>query len=120
MEHPFLGTHILSEIYGVSEDKFKNITKVVACVERGIEKSGATLVKTHYFKFEPIGFTIVSILKESHVSIHTYPEQKAAFIDVFTCGNIVPEIIVQEIIAYFSPKRTQTQTINRGIRDTVS
>ena len=34
----------------------------------------------------PSGVTILLLLAESHVSLHTYPEQGRAFFDAFTCG----------------------------------
>ena len=120
MEHAFWGTHILIEIYEVDIEKFSNADEIIYRLEDGIKRAGATLIKTCSFKFEPTGLTIVSILKESHVSIHTYPEQNAAFIDAFTCGNIEPEIITQALIKYFEPKRIHTQTIERGFKDIVS
>jgi S-adenosylmethionine decarboxylase len=36
--------------------------------------------------FEPSGVTILLLLAESHVSLHTYPEEGRAFFDAFTCG----------------------------------
>ena len=36
---------------------------------------------------KPQGVSIVVALKESHFSIHTWPEHGAAIIDLFTCGD---------------------------------
>jgi len=38
-------------------------------------------------KFEPQGVTVVAMLAESHISIHTWPEKGMAVCDVFTCGD---------------------------------
>jgi S-adenosylmethionine decarboxylase len=43
-------------------------------------------------KFEPQGVTIVSLLAESHISIHTWPEEGKAACDVYTCGDSQPKI----------------------------
>lgn len=37
-------------------------------------------------QFQPIGATHVFVLKESHMSIHTYPELQSAYIDIFCCN----------------------------------
>ena len=34
------------------------------------------------------GYTGFGILKESHISIHTYPEENKAFIDFYSCKNL--------------------------------
>jgi S-adenosylmethionine decarboxylase proenzyme len=37
-------------------------------------------------KFDPIGVTVISIINESHIAIHTYPEASHASIDIFHCS----------------------------------
>ena len=46
------------------------------------------LQRIHH-KFDPQGLTMISLLKESHLSIHTWPENNSACIDLFTCGKFV-------------------------------
>ena len=38
-------------------------------------------------KFDPHGVTAIALLAESHISIHTWPENGMAVCDVFTCGD---------------------------------
>lgn len=38
-------------------------------------------------KFDPQGVTCVAMLAESHISIHTWPENGMAVCDIFTCGE---------------------------------
>ena len=44
-------------------------------LENAAEASGATVVNTIYKKFYPQGVTVLSLLEESHISIHTWPEK---------------------------------------------
>jgi S-adenosylmethionine decarboxylase proenzyme len=37
------------------------------------------------YKFEPIGCTILFLLSESHMSIHTFPEKNHISFDLYTC-----------------------------------
>lgn len=117
MNYKFSGKHVIAELYGVSDDKFSESKEIIEIVEKGIIKSGATLIKSIYCSFNNNGFSLVSLLKESHVSLHTYPENNSIFMDVFTCGNIDGMIIVNEINKYFMPRKTETKTIIRGIKD---
>lgn len=118
MSYKFCGTHILGEIYDIPVSLFDDTNRIIIMLENSIKQSGATLVKTLCIPFDPSGFTIISILKESHVSIHAYPENRSAFIDAFTCGNTVnTEFIIHSIIKYFQTNNSKIQTIKRGIKD---
>ena len=49
--------------------------------------SEITLIGIQSHKFDPQGVTAVALLAESHISIHTWPENGMAVCDVFTCGE---------------------------------
>ena len=51
------------------------------------QTSESTLLNISSHKFEPHGVTAVALLAESHISIHTWPENGMAVCDVFTCGD---------------------------------
>ena len=62
-------------------------------LENAAEASGASVVKTIYKKFHTTrSVTVLSLLEESHISIHTWPERGEAAVDVFTCGDALPKI----------------------------
>jgi len=56
-------------------------------IKKAIEKSGLTVVGEYVHYFNPIGVSIVFILAESHLSIHTWEEEKKINIDVFSCNK---------------------------------
>jgi len=47
----------------------------------------STLLNVSSHKFDPQGVTAIALLAESHISIHTWPEEGFAVCDVFTCGD---------------------------------
>ena len=49
--------------------------------------SESTLIDISSHKFVSHGVTAVALLAESHISIHTWPEDGIAVCDVFTCGE---------------------------------
>jgi S-adenosylmethionine decarboxylase len=66
----------------------------------------------HHFK--PQGVSIIVMLEESHISIHTYPEFEMAFIDIFVCGERAePYKALKYIINKFKPRFSQINTIKR-------
>ena len=72
-------------------------------MENAAIASGATVIQTISKKFEPQGVTVICLLAESHISIHTWPERGDAAVDLFTCGDCTPkigcDIIIQQLSA---------------------
>jgi len=77
--------------------------KILNFNENAAAASGATVVQTISKKFDPQGVTVICLLSESHISIHTWPEEGKAAVDVYTCGDCNPkigcDIIIQQLYA---------------------
>ena len=74
--------------YGLLDDE-AHIRNVLA---NAATLSESTLLGVQSHKFQPQGVTAVALLAESHISIHTWPENGMAVCDVFTCGeNNLPD-----------------------------
>ena len=69
--------------YGLLDDE-AHIRNVLA---NAATLSESTLIDISSHKFVPHGVTAVALLAESHISIHTWPEDGIAVCDVFTCGE---------------------------------
>ena len=76
---------------------------LIDLLEYAAVASGATVIQTISKKFEPQGVTVICLLSESHISIHTWPEEGKAAVDVYTCGDCNPkigcDIIIQQLYA---------------------
>lgn len=79
------GTHVLIDFYGAQRlDDIQHIHR--ACIEAG-EATGATILEGKFHHFgEGCGVSGVLLLAESHISIHTWPENGIATIDIYVCG----------------------------------
>lgn len=112
--YKFYGKHVLAEFMLISQILINDIDSLVSITETLIKQSGATLVDTQVYKFCPSGYTMFFVLKESHVSIHSYPEQRSIFLDVFTCGyKINPLVIANGLYNYLLPKKKKIRIIER-------
>ena len=84
-------------------------------IQKCFDNSGVTCLETIWHDFDNLGaFTVLYLLAESHLSIHTWPEKKYIALDVFTCGNANTELLVEQIIEYFEPKEKNIITLHRG------
>jgi S-adenosylmethionine decarboxylase len=84
-----LGRHVLIEYYGCNKNILENCKLIEKIMNDAARKSGATIVTNIFHQFSPYGVSGAVIIKESHLSIHTWPEHKYASVDVYTCGDKV-------------------------------
>jgi spermidine synthase len=83
----FAGCHVLAEFTGVDPALADDVASLSALLREALEGAGATVCEIVDKRFVPHGVTVLALLAESHASIHSYPEQGAMFVDVFTCGD---------------------------------
>ena len=113
--YSFEGSHFLASYMDCDHEALTNIDKLRQTMLDAAALSGATVLKSEDYTFPPDGFTMVVLLSESHASIHTYPEHRACFIDLFTCGNTCSSVnFASEIKAYLNPKKIIEKKIFRG------
>jgi S-adenosylmethionine decarboxylase len=94
----FYGRHLLLNFSGCTAD-LNDLASIRHDMSQAVEVIGATILSITEHKFDPEGMSLVMLLAESHASIHTYPEHKACFLDVFTCGSTIRVEPFGEILA---------------------
>jgi len=84
-----LGRHLIAEFADCNGQKLADIDFIEECLNEAVRKSGATIVRSVFHKYNPQGVSGVIVIAESHLSIHTWPEYNYAAVDFFTCGESV-------------------------------
>jgi len=79
--------HILFTLKGCNTELLNDESFVRDTVYQASIKCKSSLLALHSHKFDPQGVTCVALLAESHISIHTWPENGMAVCDIFTCGD---------------------------------
>ena len=98
------GAHLIIDLYDA--ERLDDLDHIEAALRRCVDASGATLLHIHLHHFEPNGgVSGVAVLAESHISIHSWPENGYAALDVFMCGNAKPDACVPVLREAFRPKR---------------
>jgi S-adenosylmethionine decarboxylase len=108
-----MGKHFLLNLYGCSSVLLNDEQFLIDLMENAAIASGATVLKTVSHKFDPQGITAICLLSESHISIHTWPEEGKAALDVYTCGSANPKIGCDIIIAQLNPSEYKLNYIQR-------
>lgn len=104
--------HTLLEIFDWHSDDLNFVKDILtkSCIEMN-----ATILKIAEHKFEPQGITIIILLAESHMSLHSFPEKNYCAIDCFTCGIMDPMIGINYLTQNFKSKIFKIKKIIRGI-----
>ncbi|WP_147297847.1 adenosylmethionine decarboxylase [Trinickia dinghuensis] len=84
--HLAYGRHVLADIADTSADVLNDGEALARALTEAALAEGTTVLGTIRHAFEPAGVTVLLLLAESHVSLHTYPGEGRAFFDAFTCG----------------------------------
>ena len=79
--------HILFTLKGCPYGLLNDEAHIRNVLANAATLSESTLIDISSHKFAPHGVTAVALLAESHISIHTWPENGIAVCDVFTCGE---------------------------------
>lgn len=95
-----MGKHYLLNLYGCPFDILNDENIIVQMLTTAAGLCQATILNTASYKFDPQGVTAILMLAESHCSIHTWPEEGKAAVDIYTCSPIDPYVgcyfIIQE------------------------
>lgn len=116
MEYSTFGRHVAVDTWGVNFDLLNNADLLQSHMVEAAEACGATVLSVQARQFEPQGATVLVLLSESHLSIHTYPEKGFAAIDCYTCGDTVdPQAAIDYLVDVLKPERTYAKKLIRGI-----
>ncbi|HID08957.1 TPA: adenosylmethionine decarboxylase [Candidatus Micrarchaeota archaeon] len=109
------GTHIIVEASGCPRDVLSDPKRIEQIFKEAARLANMTVKASYFFRFSPTGVSGAVIVAESHISIHTWPEEGYAAIDVYTCGKSDPERAVDYILKEMGAKHAHVSEIRRGI-----
>ncbi|WP_416294324.1 adenosylmethionine decarboxylase [Paenibacillus illinoisensis] len=116
MEYSTFGRHVAVDVWGVDFDLLNSAEYLQAQLVEAAEACGATVMSVQSKQFEPQGATVLVLLSESHLSIHTYPERGFAAIDCYTCGETVdPQLAIDYLVSVLKPEKTYAKKLVRGL-----
>ncbi|ACL10332.1 S-adenosylmethionine decarboxylase [Desulfurococcus amylolyticus 1221n] len=112
-----IGKHVYGELYECDPGILMNEKDLVEIVKKAAEIGGFTLLDVKAWKINP-GVSVVGIVLESHISIHTWPEFAFATVDVYTCGTKGDSVKAYKYIVHaLKAKRHTLRVVNRDYED---
>lgn len=114
---PDMGNHLILDFVGTEVD-LNDATLLDNSIRDILSHTSVTIEGFQMKQFDPQGVTLLYLLSESHVSIHTWPESKCCALDFFHCGprSLTNLRIAEEKFCdlFGWDKCTSTMTTRRG------
>ena len=110
-----VGVHLLINVYDVPQPELLTyLTRGRPIMEELIQELDLHVVAQTGHQFSPIGYTYAYVLSESHFTIHTYPEYRSCYLDLFCCNpQFDPVHAIERIKQKFQTEHVRSQIIRR-------
>ena len=116
--HCSSGKHLVCDIKDIQNTSvLGNKEMLIYLLDSICKKYDFTILNRLEHQFEPEGISLVYLLAESHLTIHTFPEKSYIALDLYTCriykDNSVYNEIYNLLIDFFGAKREIPTIIDR-------
>ena len=114
----YLGTQLLVDLDRCNPRLLDDVEFVRRTLMDAALAAGATIVGDSFRRAETGGVTGVIAIAESHMSVHTWPLQAQAAVDILTCGpSLKPRLAADLIIDGLECEEAAVTEVSRGVVD---
>ncbi|MCP4656572.1 MAG: adenosylmethionine decarboxylase [bacterium] len=110
-----IGRHLIAEFYGCNRRLLDDVDRIEQHMLAAAEIVGATVLGHSFHQFEPRGVSGTVVIAESHLSIHTWPQNGYVAVDIYTCGGLDPRPGCDFLARALECETRRVQEILRGI-----
>ncbi|MFQ6019953.1 MAG: S-adenosylmethionine decarboxylase [Dehalococcoidia bacterium] len=113
--------HVLIDGYGGDPQQLSDENVVRALLDRYPQEMGMTkiappmVVNYRGPKPEDRGVSGFVMIAESHISLHTFPERRLLWADVFSCKEFEAARMVEDLKARFHLREMRVSILERGL-----
>ncbi len=98
-----------------ADDVVGDVSAIEAAVRNAVQDTGGgRVITSSNVVFDNGAVTLVMILAESHVSVHTWPESNRVAIDLFSCGTIDGRATIAQLISTLGLEEANIREIQRA------
>lgn len=105
--------HHVAQIQGVNSQILNNPDLLMRSALQIAKDLNLTVVNTFIHKFKPHGLSLVIVISQSHIAIHTWPEYGYLHIDILTCSEHAQLTKLEEALKkVFNPQKIDSKKID--------
>ena len=109
-----INRHVLYDAWVEDRQILATVEPMREIMCRAAEAGGATVLHEYFHQFNPSGVTGFLLLAESHISVHTWVDEGFAAFDIFTCGPMNTDKVLEVIREGIKPRHASVRRIVRG------
>lgn len=112
-----IGKHYYANLYDIDVNAAANEEELRNVVVRAAKESKMKLVEVKSWSFggRKGGVSVIALVEESHIAVHTWVEYRYATVDVYTCGEQSDPLRgIELIIAYLKPRKYRLAYADRS------
>jgi S-adenosylmethionine decarboxylase len=88
---------------------------LTASARAAVDAGGGHVLDAAHVIFPNGAITLVLILAESHLSVHTWPEEQLVAIDLFSCGAIDGALVIDRLVSQLKLQNVAVRQLPRGL-----
>ena len=92
-----------------------DVAELTAVTAAAVEAGSGHVLDTSNVTFPNGAITLVFILAESHLCVHTWPEESMVAIDLFSCGKIDGGVVIDHLVRGLGLKSVTIRQVARGV-----
>ncbi|MCH1771258.1 MULTISPECIES: adenosylmethionine decarboxylase [Metallosphaera] len=116
-EDRIIGKHVFGNLYDIDPEDLNNEQLLKDLVLKAVEIAHMNLVEAKSWSFggKKGGVSVIALIEESHIALHTWNEYNYATLDVYTCGeDSDPQAAFKFIVEALKPRRYQVFFADRS------
>ncbi len=89
VEERIIGKHVYGNLYDIDVEIGGSEEKLRKIVEEAAKLANMAIVEIRSWSFggKKGGVSVIALVVESHIAVHTWVEYRYATVDVYTCGE---------------------------------
>ncbi|MEM0440320.1 MAG: adenosylmethionine decarboxylase [Candidatus Caldarchaeum sp.] len=119
VQKQIVGKHVFGNLYGCPSELLLDEKFMRKTVLEAVKIAKMNLVSLRSWKFggEKGGVSVIALIKESHVAVHTWNQYRYATVDIYTCGeDSEPDKAFEHIVKKLNPESFVRHYADRSSR----
>ena len=119
-EERVIGKHLYANLYGIDSKISSDENYLKNLVLEAVKAAHSTLIDIKSWKVggKKGGVSVIALVNESHIALHTWTEYSYATLDIYTCGaHTDPWAAFNLVLQGLKPKRYKVGYADRSQLD---
>ncbi len=106
--------HILLDLWVDDLQWLEKFEPMQVLLRAAVGEEALVVIQEHYHQFEPSGYTGYLLLAQSHISVHSWVEERLLTLDILACAPGASQRVADRLIERIQPRDFKRVPVWRG------